>query len=539
MDLVVLLDNCEHVLDGACEVLDAVLGPEPSTLRVVATSRELLGMPEEYAWPLAPLDCSRDDAPAQQYFRRRAGAARPGALTGSDDDVVNAIVRRLDGLPLAIELAAAQVATLGIVDVGEQIEASVTTPDSLQRLARRGGEPRHRTLRAAIEWSERLLSTTAREALAEWTVFAGAVSLPDARAVLLVSAEVIDELARCSLLSVEVRSGRTHYRMLQTIRSAVGPASAATQRRHMEHFSDAATQTAAALETPDESAAHHRLVELIDELRVAHSCARRIDVDAGVRMSMALHRFGVSRLQTELLGWAAKLSPLVHERPDLRANLDSTLAYRSVIAEQLDTAQHRAHSALADAVDDQTRCRALEALGDSALFVGNLEQALRWFSELGIVGRRAGETYYEIIGCVGAGLSLAYRGEKQAAREVFEEADRRFADTPLSCTHRSWLAYLNGEVLLDDDPDTAAVAFTRAIDLADSAGSHYVGGVARVSAITLQSRHAPAGDALPLYADVIQRWIEVGSWSHLLTTLRNVVPTRAAIAAIRDAIGSL
>ena len=357
--LVVLLDNCEHVLNAVCEVLDAVLGTEPTTMRVVATSRERLGMPDECAWPLQPLDCSRPDSPAQQFFLRRADAARPGAVTVADLDAITAIVRQLDGLPLAIELAAAQVATLGIADLGEQIEASVATPTPLGRLSRRGGEPRHRTLRAAIEWSKRLLPESAKGALAQWTVFAGAVRLGDAQAVLQVAPEVIDELAAHSLLSVEIRSGRTYYRMLQTVRSVVGPASTVTERRHLEYFSAAVAQTAAALQTPDEAAAHQRLIDIIDELRLAHSRACRIDIEAAVRMSMSLHWFGVSRLHTELLGWAAKLAPLVQDRPDLRAAVDSSIAYRYVIAEQLDFAQQRARSALADAADDQTRCRAL------------------------------------------------------------------------------------------------------------------------------------------------------------------------------------
>ncbi len=525
MDLIVLLDNCEHVLGAVCEVIDALLGRERSTLRVVATSRELLGMPVEHAWPLQPLDCSQPDSPGQQFFRRRADAARPGAVTAADDDTVSAIVRRLDGLPLAIELAAAHVATLGIVDVREQIDASLILPTSLGRLSRRGGEPRHRTLRAAIEWSERLLSDRAREALAQWTVFAGPVGLSDAQAVLQVSPEVIDQLARSSLLSVEIRSGRTYYRMLQTVRSVVGTASPGTERRHMEYFSEASANASDALETPDEPTAHDRLVEISDELRLAHHCARRVDVEAAVRMSMSLHRFGVSRLQTELLGWAAELTPLIHGRPDLRAAVDSSLAYQSVIAEQLESAQEWAHSALSDAADDQTRCRALEALGDSCLFLGELEQAHTWWSELAAVGLRAGVTYYELIGHVGTCMSLAYGGQKAAARKHLDEIDDRFAGAALSNTQQSWLAYLHGEVLLDDDPGTALAAFTRAIELADAAGSHYVGGVARVSAISLQSRHASARSALELYADVIERWVEVGSWSHLLTTLRNLVPT--------------
>ena len=531
MDLVVLLDNCEHVLNAVCEVLDAVLGTEPTTMRVVATSRERLGMPDECAWPLQPLDCSRPDSPAQQFFLRRADAARPGAVTVADLDAITAIVRQLDGLPLAIELAAAQVATLGIADLGEQIEASVATPTPLGRLSRRGGEPRHRTLRAAIEWSKRLLPESPKGALAQWTVFAGAVRLGDAQTVLQVAPEVIDELAAHSLLSVEIRSGRTYYRMLQTVRSVVGPASTVTERRHLEYFSAAVAQTAAALQTPDEAAAHQRLVEIIDELRLAHSRACRIDIEAAVRMSMSLHWFGVSRLHTELLGWAAKLAPLVQDRPDLRAAVDSSIAYRYVIAEQLGFAQQRARRALADAADDQTRCRALEALGDSCIFQGDLDQAHRWWSELVKVGRRAGETYYELIGHVGGVMSLAYGAQADSARRYLAEVDGWFANATLSPTQQSWLVYLHGEVLLDADPATALAEFKRAIGLADAAGSNYVGGVARVSAITLQSRTAPARAALPMYADVIERWLDAGSWSHLLTTMRNLVPTLTEVGA--------
>ena len=143
-------------------------------------------MPTEYAWPLRPLDCSQPDSPAQQFFRRRADASRQGAVAGADHDSVTSIVRRLDGLPLAIELAAAHVATLGHGGPQRTDRGIGRRSTPLDGLSRRGGEPRHRTLRAAIEWSERLLPDGVKEALAQWTVFAGAVGLSDAQAVLQV-----------------------------------------------------------------------------------------------------------------------------------------------------------------------------------------------------------------------------------------------------------------------------------------------------------------------------------------------------------------
>jgi len=537
MDLVVLLDNCEHVLDAVCDVLQAMLPAEPSALRVVATSRELLGMPGEHAWPLAPLDCSGPDSPAQRFFARQADAVRPGMVTAPDEAAITAIVRRLDGLPLAIELAAAQVAALGVADLAEQIDASVGT--RLSSLARRGGVPRHRTLRAAIEWSERLLPDDAREALAQWTVFAGAVRRSDALAVLQVAPDVIDELARRSLLNVEIHSGRTYYGMLETVRSAVGSPSETTERQHLEHFAAAAAEAATALQTPEEPEAHRRIVELIDELRLAHSRARNIDVEIAVQMSMALHWFAVSRLNTDVLGWAAKLEPLVRHRPELRAAVNSSIAYLHVIAEQLDSAQDLARRALADAADDQTRCRALEALADCALFQGNLEGARDWSSQLVTVAVRAREKYYEAVGRYVVVMSLAYGGQHDAARSHRAELDGRFARGAVSPTLQSWMAYLQGETLLDADPATASAAFSRAIELADAAGSTYVGGVARVSAITLRSRTAATPEVLPLYVDVIERWLDAGSWSYLLTTMRNLVPTLTELGEYVAAVQAL
>ena len=136
-------------------------------------------------------------------------------------------------------------------------------------------------------------------------------------------------------------------------------------------------------------------------------------------------------------------------------------------------------------------------------------------------------------------MSLAYGGQHDAARRHRAELDRRFARGAVSPTLQSWMAYLQGETLLDADPATASAAFSRAIELADAAGSTYVGGVARVSAITLRSRTAATPDVLPLYVDVIERWLDAGSWSYLLTTMRNLVPTLTELGEYVAAVQAL
>ncbi len=257
-------------------------------------------------------------------------------------------------------------------------------------------------------------------------------------------------------------------------------------------------------------------------------------------MSMSLHWFGVSRLHTELLGWAAKLTPLVQDRPDLRAAVDSSIAYRYVIAEQLDLARQRARSALADAADDQTRCRALEALGDSCIFQGDLDQAHSWWSELVKVGRRSGETYYELIGHVGAVMSLAYGGQADAARRYLAEVDGWFAQRHVE-PYASGVGWPICTAKCCSTP-------TRQPRWRSSAGPS---GWRTRRAATMwaasrgcrrsrcsRARHRLVA-ALPLYADVIERWLDVGSWSHLLTTMRNLVPTLTEVGCrLRGSTGT-
>ncbi|HEY9315428.1 AfsR/SARP family transcriptional regulator [Williamsia sp.] len=539
LDLLVLLDNCEHVLDSVCAVIDALLGGGDGSLRVIATSRELLGMPREYGWPLRPLDTAGTDPTAQQYFRIRASAARPDALGSDDDPVVDRIVRDLDGLPLAIELAAARLATLGVADLADQIEANISGSTDTTPLTRRGGEPRHRTLKAAIDWSRALLPPDAGDALGRWTVFAGSVGADDAAAVLDVSPAIIDLLAQQSLLSTEIRSGRTYYRMLQTVRAVVGAPDDRTVRAHLRHFGAVAATCAHTLQTAGEYDAHTRLTGLIDELRIAHSRARTLDIDAAVALSVNLHWFGVSRLHTELLGWASKLTPLVQHRPELAAAVDATLSYRLVIAEQLEPALIRATDAIRASSDHRTRAHALEALGDCRLFEGDLTAAYGHYDMLSGVGVAIGNTYYELIGRVGQIMTLAYGNRRAEASDQLRALGDDFAGRVLSPTQASWLEYIRGEAVLDDEPLVATAAFDRSIELADSVGSRYVAGVARVSAVSLGARTGDPASTLPRYADVIEHWLGTGSWSHLLTTMRNLAPTLEAAGGADRAAAQL
>ncbi len=217
----VVLDNCEHVAAGAARWASELLAAIPD-LRILATSRAPLRLTAEQAFPLAPLgaDAAGGRAgPAVELFRQRARAARPDVRL--PDDVVARLCERLDGLPLAIELAAARVRTLSV----EEIERHLDARFALLRSGDAAAPDRHRTLEAVIEWSWNLLTASQRELWRRLAILpdgfgadaAAAIGRPRAGSVLDVLDDV-DGLVTQSLLAVTDHSGVARYRMLETVR---------------------------------------------------------------------------------------------------------------------------------------------------------------------------------------------------------------------------------------------------------------------------------------------------------------------------------
>jgi predicted ATPase/DNA-binding winged helix-turn-helix (wHTH) protein len=229
--LMLVLDNCEHVVDAAARMAEALLRAN-SAARVIATSREPLRAEGEWVYPVPPLAVPAEGRPdgedplrygAVRLFVERARAAAPSF--SPDARVAAAIAgvcRRLDGIPLAIELAAARVATLGIEGLAARLD------DRFRLLAggHRTAMPRHRTLRATLDWSYELLTEPERVVLRRLAIFAGGFTLQAASAVApddeVAASEVVDCVANLvakSLVSVDAGGARVRYRLLETTRA--------------------------------------------------------------------------------------------------------------------------------------------------------------------------------------------------------------------------------------------------------------------------------------------------------------------------------
>ena len=305
-----ILDNCEHLLDPVAEVVDELLRHCPD-LRIMATSREGLGIAGESLMPVPSLSLpdpgetrSREGrerlsaCDAVRLFLERGRAVQPDfALTDENADAIAQICLRLDGIPLAVELAAARVRALP----PQQIAARLDHRFRLLTGGSRTALPRHRTLRAAMDWSFDLLSTPEQSLLARLSVFAGSFSLEAAEAIAtggeVVGDEMIDLLAHLvdkSLLMPESVSTDARYRMLETIRDyaqerLVASGEAPTVYSHHRDWFAALVEQARAgfFAGPEQASWLARLSDDHDNLRAALQWSHDDPVGASAELSLA------------------------------------------------------------------------------------------------------------------------------------------------------------------------------------------------------------------------------------------------------------
>ncbi|MER7465370.1 BTAD domain-containing putative transcriptional regulator [Streptomyces sp. NPDC097981] len=228
-EMLLVLDNCEHLADACADLVDTLLS-RCRGLRILATSREPLAVPGETVHPVGPLDVPARDTPeavlasaAGRMLADRAAAQSPSfALTALTAPAAARICRAADGLPLALELVAAQLRVFSLADVAARLDRQ------LELLARRRARPtRHSSLRAAIDWSHRLLTDEERVVFARLSVFAGGFTAEAAQAVAAPSSArsvepVLRDLVERSLVVVDHDTDPVRYRLLAAVREYAG-----------------------------------------------------------------------------------------------------------------------------------------------------------------------------------------------------------------------------------------------------------------------------------------------------------------------------
>jgi non-specific serine/threonine protein kinase len=407
--LLLVLDNCEHVIANV-SVLANMMLKTCAGLRILATSRQALNVPGETLWQVPSLslpDLQRAPASAEQLvdfdavrlFLERATSMQPGLMTPASNQAIVDVCRRLDGIPLAIEFAAARTKVLSV----EQIAARLDDRFRLLTGGARTAPPRQRTLQAAMDWSYDLLSTKEQLLLQRLSVFAGGWTLEAAEGVCagesLQADAVLDMLTQLvdkSLVVFETRNGDPRYRLLESVRqyaqtklAAFGEASG-MRRRHAAWFMTLAERAGPELSGADQVAWQERLELDLDNFRAAMQWSLEDpETDTGVRIAGALHWFWYVRgYFSEGVKW-------------LEAALAGT-----------------------NPVSDAARARALQAAGSLMLSMRRYDRATALAAESRAAFEEAGDPRGVALACTLLGYVALDQGDYLAARGHLDEALR-------------------------------------------------------------------------------------------------------------------
>ncbi|MFN8595358.1 MAG: BTAD domain-containing putative transcriptional regulator [Anaerolineae bacterium] len=454
--LLLILDNCEHLLSACADLAQRMLDECPG-VRLLATSREPLGLSDESVWlvpslsvPSASADMAHVAmAEAVQLFMARATEALPDfKIDEHNAATIAQICRRLDGIPLAIELAAVRVKLLDAVQIAARLD------DALQLLTR--GQPmaasRHQTLRAALEWSYRLLQPREQQLFVRLAVFAGGCTLDDVEAICaddqLPAAEMLDlvsDLVDKSLVTIAERvpGVAVRYRLLEPIRQYALEClrdlggEAALRDRHLAYFTVFAEQADAQLKGADQLRWLQRLDREHDNLRAALDWSGRAGTRSaiGLRLAAALRLFWQRRTYlSEGRRWLESIIAKFDQRTtELTPAINRDLARALVACEWLGVyrGEYATTRSNLDRALTLTRAQGEHVIEAQALgmltvlheYTGDMAAAQQYAAEAVAAARQSGDIWTLALVTHFQGRVLYRRGE--AAGRVAVEASAR------------------------------------------------------------------------------------------------------------------
>ncbi|MDT5367704.1 MAG: hypothetical protein QOC62_2135 [Mycobacterium sp.] len=446
--MLVVLDNCEHLLDASADLVVAVLSGA-ARLTLLATSREAIGVAGEVSWRVPSLSLAGE---AIELFTDRARHARPD-FTPTDDNsaAVGEICARLDGVPLAIELAAARVRALSPAEILDSLHDRFRLLTGGARTAVR----RQQTLRASVDWSHALLTEPERVLFRRLAVFLGGFDLVAAQAVAgggdVERYQVLDQLTLLvdkSLVVAESSSGPTRYRLLETVRQyaveKLGESGEAGDLRscHRDYY----TATAAVLDAPADRHYEQRIEQAdteIDNLRAAFGWSREnSDVELALTLASSLQPLWQARgrLREGLTWFDTALADLDAQHPGVaaavlaRALADSAMLSLSVGVGATDSPD-QAQQALAIARDLDDPALLARALTTCGLIAGyfDAEAARAYLAEAIGLARALGDRWRlsqilvaQAVAALVAGDLLAVRAAAEEGRDLADAIGDRF-----------------------------------------------------------------------------------------------------------------
>jgi predicted ATPase len=539
--LLLVLDNCEHVLEAACQLLDQVVHYCPH-VEVLATSRAALGADGEQVWPVPPLS-AQDSA---QLFVQRAKATWPDFHTDSQAmSAVAQICRRLDGLPLAIELAASRMRAMSATDLATRLEGG-----RLLTGGSHGAQPRHHSLAAAIDWSYQLLSSREQRLFARLSVFAGSCDLEAIHAVCAElgaaeddTIELLAGLVDKSMVERAPHAGDTRYRMLETLRAfgrdrfEESGDHTDLARRHAAYFVQLAERAGRGVLGPDEriwaerSRVEHDNFRATWEWTLEHS-----DAELALRLVTSLPLLSGSVAVHEA-GWADRVLDLASEDHPLFVAAVGAAA-RGAWA-QGDSGRVRR---LAELVGGRVPAPGAsyllypaDVLADVWLYEGDVDGALRHYEAELERARQRGDSHRLLWALYRVAQCHARRGTPglglPIARECLQGAET--LDNP---TFRSAASYAWGQLLRGSDLNRALALFDQAAAIAASAHNDWCYGMPLMEAAATRGILGDVHVAARATLEVLDHWDRLGGWNQQWLNLAHLVRLLVRLGAEEDAV---
>jgi predicted ATPase len=511
-----VFDNCEHVLDASADIAEAILA-RSDAVTILATSREGLRLADEQLWPVPSLDV---DTSAVALLVDRAQAVAPTFALGPDDsDAVAEICRRLDGIPLAIELAASRLVSMAVAEVRDRLD------DRFRLLvgSRRGLE-RHQTLRHAVQWSYDLLDDDERALLNGCSVFAGGFDLAAAHEIAGVgddfaTLDLLDALVRKSLLTADRSSGHTRFSMLETIRGfaeeqLVADGSADRARdAHAKYFASLGPGLLALWDSPRQREAHVWFSTELPNLRTAFRWAADhgdIDTAAAIIEYAAVLSYWVQ--QYEPSTWAEELVESAeaagHRK---RAMLYLTAAQCYITGRRDDFVRYTAaaREALESGGSDDISVVHYTILGGGFLTTLPPRESADWQNSLT-------ERYPDKFDYIGPNVvfALIYAGLVDEAKAVAEQlvSTAGAGDNP---TLRCAAFYVYGHMLARSDPAAADEPLRKALKAAQSVGNRQLESVTSYELANIAAMTGDSSRALDYIALSVSTYYDSGSSSYV------------------------
>ncbi len=533
-----VLDNCEHLVDSVATLVDLILRAAPR-VSIVATSREPLAVTGEHVWTVEPLPIPDLEAasidelaavPAVALFLERARAADPRfELDAVTSPAVIEICRRLDGIPLAIELAASRASAIDVTEVARRLDERFR----LLKGVRRGADPRHQTLHDAISWSYDLLDDDEQRLFASLAVFAGQFDLGAAESVCSGDdiLDLLTRLTRRSMLAVRRQAtGGTRYEMLETLReygrSRLGDRdSVELFSAHARQFASLARSVGIDLGTAQENDAVARADGSFADLRAAQRFALQIeDFETAFELIGSIREYAMRTLRYEVFSWADAAGVLAgaDDHP-LYPVITSVRAYGAWVRGEFDTAITLAETARAAEVAGNSMPAGLveRVLANVRYATGDIEMGLVEnarlieLSEVSKNDSRRAHAYYM------ASVASSSLGRYEEADRLIalsrEAAQRTGSPTDLAS---GWVA--QGFATHDDD-DAALEAFATADRLAQAAGNRWMSAFARTEASGLLVHQGLLTEGCAGLAEMVDTWYRAGEWAQQWHTLSRCV----------------